>query len=74
MNWSVVREYAKEKGIKTINESFTERGYMLDNDNNPMLIPRGQTNAEIDDVQLAVEQYNQLKQGFIKIADEKVYF
>ena len=39
--FSVVREYAKEKGIKTINESFTERGYMLDNDNNPMLIPRG---------------------------------
>ena len=36
------------------------------------LIPRGQPNAEIDDVQLAVDQYNQLKQGFIKIAGEKI--
>ena len=34
--FGVVTEYAKEKGIKTINESFAERGYMLDYDNNPM--------------------------------------
>ncbi|APC90793.1 MULTISPECIES: 5-oxoprolinase subunit PxpA [Francisella] len=72
--FGVVAEYAKEKGIKTINESFAERGYMLDNHNNPMLIPRGQANAEIDGVQLAVEQYNQLKQGFIKIAGVKINF
>ena len=34
--FGVVAEYAKGKGIKTINESFAERGYMLDYDNNPM--------------------------------------
>ncbi|MBK2356378.1 5-oxoprolinase subunit PxpA [Francisella hispaniensis] len=71
--FGAVAEHAKEKGIKTIKESFAERGYMLDN-NNPMLIPRGQPNAEIDDVILAVEQYNQLKQGFIKITGEKITF
>ncbi|WP_395166586.1 5-oxoprolinase subunit PxpA [Francisella salimarina] len=72
--FGIVAEYAKENGIKIVKESFAERGYMLDSVNNPMLIPRGQPNAEIHNVMEAVEQYNQLKQGFIKIDDQDILF
>ncbi|GMN89906.1 5-oxoprolinase subunit PxpA [Francisella sciaenopsi] len=72
--FGIVAEYAKEKSIKTIKESFAERGYMLDSINNPMLIPRGQPNAEIHDVVEAIKQYNQLKQGFITIDDQNILF
>ncbi|QWU99373.1 5-oxoprolinase subunit PxpA [Francisella salimarina] len=72
--FGMVAEYAKENGIKIVKESFAERGYMLDSVNNPMLIPRGQPNAEIHNVMEAVEQYNQLKQGFIKIDDQYILF
>ncbi|KEI35153.1 lactam utilization protein LamB [Francisella sp. W12-1067] len=72
--FGVVAEYAKKKGIKTIKESFAERGYMLDKNNNPMLIPRGTPNAEIHDLNKALSQYMDLKEGFIRIANKKVAF
>lgn len=72
--FGIVAEYAKENGIKIVKESFAERGYMLDSVNNPMLIPRGQPNAEIHDVAEAIKQYNQLKQGFITIDDQNILF
>lgn len=69
-----VREYAEISGIQVIKESFAERGYLLDVNNNPMLIPRGQPNAEIHSVQDAVKQFNQLQGGFINIGNNQVAF
>lgn len=69
-----VKEYAQANGIEIIKESFAERGYQLDKNNNPMLIPRGQPNAEIHQVQEAVAQYKQLKDGFINVEGQKAVF
>jgi len=69
-----VRSYAQSSGIQVIKESFAERGYQLDVDNNPMLIPRGQPNAEIHSVRDALKQFNQLQNGFINIDNRQVAF
>ena len=70
----LLKEYAEKNGIKTIKESFAERGYLLDKNNNPMLIPRGQPNAEIKEVQKAVEQYCELARGFINVNGKEKAF
>lgn len=72
--FGLLKKHAEENGIKTIKESFAERGYLLDKNNNPMLVPRGQPNAEIKEVQKAVEQYCELAKGFINVNGEKIAF
>lgn len=72
--FGLLKEHAEENGIKIIKESFAERGYLLDKNNNPMLVPRGQPNAEIKEVQKAVEQYRELAKGFISINGQKIAF
>ena len=62
---SVVIDYAQQQNIRVITESFIDRGYMLDNNGNPTLIPRGETNAEITDVNQAISQYLELNKGKI---------
>ena len=60
--------------MKIVKESFVERGYMLDENSNPVLIPRGMPNDEIETVSEAVEQYSQLKNGYINIGGQKKEF
>ncbi|AJC48329.1 LamB/YcsF family protein [Allofrancisella guangzhouensis] len=72
--FGILRKYAEQNDIKILKESFAERGYMLDKNNNPMLIPRGTPNAEIHDLSKALSQYMDLKEGFIRIAGKKVTF
>lgn len=72
--FGVVGKYAKTKGITILKECFVERGYMLDGNSNPVLIPRGMPNDEIEIVAEAVKQYSQLKNGYIKIANQKIAF
>ena len=72
--FGLLKKHAEENGIKTIKESFAERGYLLDKNNNPTLVPRGQPNAEIKEVQKAVKQYRELAGGFINVNGEKIAF
>ncbi|WP_150467243.1 5-oxoprolinase subunit PxpA [Francisella sp. SYW-9] len=72
--FGLLKKYAEENGIKTIKESFAERGYLLDKNNNPMLIPRGQPNAEIKEVDKAVDQYRELAKGFINVNGQEIAF
>lgn len=72
--FGALKRHAESSGIKTIKESFIERGYQLDSYGNPMLISRGEPNAEIDSIQDAIIQYSQLKNGFIEIRGKKILF
>lgn len=72
--FGIVAKYARSKGIKIVKESFVERGYMLDENSNPVLIPRGMPNDEIETASEAFEQYNQLKNGYINIGGQKKEF
>lgn len=67
-------KHAKKQDIIIIKESFIERGYMLDEYSNPMIIPRGMLDAEIDDVGKAMLQFEQLNNGFIDISGVKTDF
>ncbi|AIT09663.1 lactam utilization protein LamB [Candidatus Francisella endociliophora] len=69
-----VKKYARASGIKVIKESFAERGYQLDINGNPMLIPRGQPNAEIHNVEKAVKQFKQLQRGYIDVNAQQIVF
>lgn len=72
--FGVLAQYAKSQGITILRESFVERGYMLDDNANPMIIPRGMPNAEIDSVDKAMKQFEQLNNGFIDVGGTKVAF
>ncbi|ASG67117.1 lactam utilization protein [Francisella halioticida] len=72
--FGLLKKHAEENDIKTTLESFSERGYFLDKNNKPMLIPRGQPNAEIKDVQKTVEQYRELARGFINVKGQEIAF
>lgn len=72
--FGIVGKYAKAQGITILKESFVERGYMVDENSNPVLIPRGMPNDEIETVAGAVEQYSQLKNRYIKIGNQKIAF
>ena len=72
--FGVVGKYAKAQNIKILAESFVERGYMLDDNAIPVLIPRGMPNAEIDTVERALLQFNQLSNGFIDIDSKNIAF
>ena len=72
--FGVLAQYAKPQGITILRESFVERGYMLDHNATPMIIPRGMPNAEIDSVDEAMKQFEQLNNGFIDIDGTKVAF
>jgi UPF0271 protein len=72
--YGVVTGYAELNGIHVITESFVERGYMIDDNNNPTLIPRGRINAEITDVKSALEQYLELNSDHITIDMNKHTF
>tara|TARA_B110000977_G_C11041237_1_gene478945 strand:+ start:1058 stop:1759 length:702 start_codon:yes stop_codon:yes gene_type:complete len=70
----IVTDHAKENDIRVITESFIERGYMLNEDNTPVLIPRGEPNAEIRDVSKALEQYIELNNNWISINGKAIDF
>ena len=72
--FGIVAEYARKSNIKVIAESFVERGYMLDINSNPTLIPRGQLNAEIHSVADAIKQYKSLKEKMLSINNQKIIF
>jgi lactam utilization protein B len=72
--FGIVAEHARSQGIKILKESFVERGYMLDDNANPMIIPRGMPNAEIESVDKALQQFVQLNDSFINIDGVKVAF
>ncbi|MED7787932.1 5-oxoprolinase subunit PxpA [Francisella sp. 19X1-34] len=72
--FGILRDYAEKNGIKITKESFAERGYLLDQNNNPMLVPRGQPSAEIKEVDKAVEQYRELARGFINVNGKEIAF
>jgi UPF0271 protein len=72
--FGVVAKYAKSEGITILKESFAERGYMLDDNASPMIIPRGMPNSEIDSVDKAMLQAEQLNNGFIELASENIAF
>lgn len=72
--FGIVAKHAKKYNIKVLKESFVERGYLLDKNNNPMLIPRGQPGAEITVLNDAVNQYKQLEAGFIEVNGKKIDF
>ncbi|QIW09213.1 5-oxoprolinase subunit PxpA [Francisella sp. LA112445] len=72
--FGLLKKHAEENGIKIIKESFAERGYLLDKNNNPTLVPRGQPNAEIKEVQKAIKQYRELAKGFININGQEIAF
>lgn len=72
--FGVVGEYAKARGITILKESFVERGYMLDANGNPVLIPRDMPNAEIKTVAKAMSQFEQLANNFIAIDNSNIAF
>ena len=70
----VVAKHAIKNNISVITESFVERGYMLNSDNNPTLIPRAKPNAEIKDISKALEQYISLDNNMLSISDKTINF
>ena len=72
--FGVVGRYAKAQGVRVLKESFVERGYMFDENNDPILIPRSMPNAEINSVDKALLQFEQLRGGFIYIDNTSVSF
>lgn len=72
--FGIVASYANAAGIRVIKESFAERGYMLDNKSNPVLIPRGMPNAEIDSIENATKQFDQLNKGYININGKNIVY
>ena len=72
--FGVVSQLAKAQGISILKESFVERGYMLDENKNPTLIPRGMPNAEIDTVDEALKQFEQLNNLFLNIDGANIAF
>ncbi len=72
--FGVVGQLAKAQGISILKESFVERGYMLDANENPSLIPREMPNAEIGTVNEALEQFEQLNNSFISIDGKNIAF
>ncbi|MGQ4005686.1 5-oxoprolinase subunit PxpA [Francisellaceae bacterium CB300] len=72
--FGVVGQLAQAQDISILKESFVERGYMLDENKNPTLIPRGMPNAEIDSVDEALKQFEQLNNSFIDIDGKNIAF
>lgn len=72
--FGVVGQLAIAQGISILKESFVERGYMLDENRNPTLIPRGMPNAEIDTVDEALVQFEQLNNLFLNIDGANIAF
>lgn len=70
----IVKNIAQASGIKVLNESFAERGYMLNGKLDPILIPRGQENAEITNVGDALIQFRQLNNGYIAVDSKNILF
>ena len=70
----IVKKVAEQNGIKILNESFAERGYMLNAQAQPALIPRGQKNAELTNVDDALNQFRQLNKGFISVDSNNIPF
>jgi len=70
----IVKNIAQASGIKVLNESFAERGYMLNGKLDPTLIPRGQENAEITNVGDALIQFRQLNNGYITVDSKNILF